>query len=674
MNSKHCRFLLAATPLWALGALSTFGGPKPDLERIRPVPADQPVPLADFYRPVLMQPPSMNLAGSHIAAPILTGQDHTSLLVYDVGARKPEIAAVPAARDVRDVWWAGDQHVLYTLLARKLYDTAILVSEVGKTTQSNPIIQSGGGRVVRIPEAKPLEPLIWLSRDNETGRDAGVAVVNATTYTGGLIDLFSVNTTGTDYANAKDWNIKHTLQNLPIPGGGLTTRYICDKDDALAFAVTSLDGVETLQRFTGHGWEKCPVNLDEIEIVDAGNAPGELVVLGPRQPDKPRALQFMDAATGKLGEVLLQDPEYDFNGVLYRDRVSHKIVGLRYQRNGPRTVWFVEQFLVIQKALDAQFPGQIVAILDWNRAATRFVIGRYTDRQPIAYDWVDLEAKSAGLINQSRPWIEPARMQPVQMFKFKTKDGRKLDAYLTLPKGASAQAPVPLVVLLRNEPNGRAEWSFDADAQYFASRGYAVLKPNFRGARGYNWAFPHEDEWDYLKMHEDVTAATNTVIRTKLVDRSRIAIMGTGFGGYLATCGVANEPELYRCAVTIDGIYDWAARVAESRYSQGDNPYYGWLIRRLGDPTANKARYDAISPLRRADQIKAAMFVAYGKGTSPVEVGQPHALLSALDRNHVPHESMLVNDDVHGFVYLDTQLELREKIESFLSKNFAPMR
>jgi len=80
--------------------------------------------------------------------------------------------------------------------------------------------------------------------------------------------------------------------------------------------------------------------------------------------------------------------------------------------------------------------------------------------------------------------------------------------------------------------------------------------------------YPKEDEWAFRKMHEDVTDAANDLIASGLVDRNRVAIMGTGFGGYLALCGVAFEPSLYRCAVAISAHYDWGKLIEEAAYSK----------------------------------------------------------------------------------------------------------
>jgi hypothetical protein len=120
------------------------------------------------------------------------------------------------------------------------------------------------------------------------------------------------------------------------------TQYLCDKDGKLEFAITSDQGVSTLRRWNGTAWLKCPVDLDTVEIVGAGNRAGDLVVVGPRREGNSSALRLSDATTGQLGTVLLEDAECDFDGWLYRDPKTREVVGACYQRNGPRVTCFDE--------------------------------------------------------------------------------------------------------------------------------------------------------------------------------------------------------------------------------------------------------------------------------------------------------------------------------------------
>jgi dipeptidyl aminopeptidase/acylaminoacyl peptidase len=276
------------------------------------------------------------------------------------------------------------------------------------------------------------------------------------------------------------------------------------------------------------------------------------------------------------------------------------------------------------------------------------------------------------MFNNSAPWIDPKRMRPTNVIKFKTRDGRRLDAYLTMPEGASKENPPPLIVLPHGGPHARDYWRFDAEAQFFASRGYAVLKPNYRGSPGYNWMFPIEDEWDFMKMHADVTDAARAMVASKLVDADRVAIMGASFGGYLAISGVVNEPGLYRCAIAEAGVFDWERLVLDAKFDRFDSPQYARLIYKLGDPKRDPGKFDAISPGRRADTIRVPVFVTGGKDDPVVEIAQSKKLVSMLEKGGVPHETYFVREEGHGMAHIEHQVELYGRIEKFLAKHMAP--
>jgi dipeptidyl aminopeptidase/acylaminoacyl peptidase len=336
--------------------------------------------------------------------------------------------------------------------------------------------------------------------------------------------------------------------------------------------------------------------------------------------------------------------------------------------------WFDEGYHNLQKRLEGLFPGLVVRLLGSNDDKTLFLVATFSDRQPPVYRWVDLEKATGGVFKNSAPWIDPKRMQSENILKFRTRDGHELDAYLTLPAGASKKNLPPLVVLPHGGPWARNSWGFDGEAQFLASRGYAVLQPNYRGSNGYSWMFPPEDTWDFRKMHDDVTDATKTMIASGLIDGSRIAIMGASFGGYLAVSGVVNEPALYRCAVTIAGVFDWEQLIQDKKYYKYDDDRYGYLMRRLGDPKQQQAKFDQISPGRHVDQIRVPVFVSGGKYDQTVEIGQSIRLISGLEKYHVPYEQLLIREEGHGMRHLKNEVELYTRIEAFLDKYLKPVQ
>lgn len=156
------------------------------------------------------------------------------------------------------------------------------------------------------------------------------------------------------------------------------------------------------------------------------------------------------------------------------------------------------------------------------------------------------------------------------------------------------------------------------------------------------------------------------------MDPSRIAIIGGSFGGYLAVSGVAREPDLYRCAVTMSGVFDWEMMLKDSKYNQFDSPRYAFLKRFLGDPKKSRENYDAISLVKFVDQIRAPVFVYHGKDDWNVDVSQSKLLISLLQKHQIPHEKLLLSDEGHSISHLDAQVKVMDRIEEFLRKNLQP--
>jgi len=368
-------------------------------------------------------------------------------------------------------------------------------------------------------------------------------------------------------------------------------------------------------------------------------------------------------------DTLWEDAAYDFNGWLYRDSVTNAVVGAMGYRNGPYSVWFTEGYRSLQKAIDKLFPGQVVRIRGTNAAGKLVLIGSFSDRQPEIYSWVDLEKKTAGAFRNSRPWIDAQRMQPMSIMKFKTRDGKSFDACVTLPKGVSKQTPAPLVVL----PHGRVghdAWGFTEEVQFLASRGYAVLQPNFRGSSGQRWMYPTSDEWEFFKMHEDVTDAVKTLFATGLIDRNRVAIVGTtDFGGYLALCGVAFEPQLYRCAVTQSAVYDWGELIQDQEYFKYQGNFFSRYSIKLGDPKKNPEKFAAMSPLKHARDIRVPVLVSYGEYEISSQIGLAKEIVSTVRSKGLEAETLSFRDERSGLNYFDHKIEFYQKMESFLAKN-----
>jgi dipeptidyl aminopeptidase/acylaminoacyl peptidase len=147
--------------------------------------------------------------------------------------------------------------------------------------------------------------------------------------------------------------------------------------------------------------------------------------------------------------------------------------------------------------------------------------------------------------------------------------------------------------------------------------------------------------------------------------------MGSGFGGYLALCGVAFEPSLYRCAIAISARYDWGKIIEEAEYSKYASPLYFRLLLKLGNPKNDPEKFDAISPLKHATEIRVPVLVSYGEYDSGEEKSMAREFVSTLQKKGVAADSIRFSDERGGAHYLDHKVELYQRIEAFLSKNLA---
>jgi dipeptidyl aminopeptidase/acylaminoacyl peptidase len=661
---------------------TALGATDPDLKRLAPVADDQQIPVGDFLRPPLLTSPSINRAGTGISAVVTAGEDRHLLLVYDVKTQKYGTIGGTGDYDITGSEWLGNTRVLYSVSGQKLVGIGLFAAEIRDLDDSYPLLEYFGSSVVGIPRSDPSSPLVWNRYDGlrQSGQDEGVALITSAkvsnTKGANLLTARDPNAVNSAIVEARENNERHILTKYPIPPGGATLNYITDKDGNLEFAVTRTGVHQTLYRLTSdQTWTPCPVDVDNGYFCGPGNETGQLAMVPGHTEGSPNGLYILDAVTGKRGATLVSDKNYDFTGWPYRKPATGEIIGARDNREYPHNIWFNADYQKYQDLLDRSFPGLFVKILDSNDSETLFLIVTYSDRQPPRFSWVDFGKHTAGLFKDSAPWINPKRMQPENVIRFKTRDGKVLDAYLTLPAGTSKEHPAPLVVLPHGGPYLRDMWGFDGEAQLLASRGYAVVKPNYRASSGYEWKFPEADLFDFVKMSHDVTDVTKAMIATGLVDPTRIAIMGGSFGGYLTLKGLVDEPAMYRCGVSISGVYDWAQLMKDKQYdaTQYNSTEYGWLLSKMGDPRKEPAKFDEIAPVRHVDKIRAPVFVSHGGEDKNVDLGQATRLISEFKKYNVTYEADIVGNEGHGMYYFTNRVEQYTRILAFLDRNMAPL-
>jgi len=320
-----------------------------------------------------------------------------------------------------------------------------------------------------------------------------------------------------------------------------------------------------------------------------------------------------------------------------------------------------------QKAVERvgrAFPGRQVQLVDWNDDFDRLIIRTDGSGDPQTWWIVDIKGRSAKELGTAYPLAESA-VGLVRMVRYKASDGLDLNAVLSLPPGRKP-TNLPVIVLPHGGPTARDYPIFDWWAQAFASRGYAVVQPNFRGSSGYGAEFrmAGNGEWG-RKMQTDMSDGLAELARQGIVDPKRACIMGASYGGYAALAGVTLQHGLYRCAVSVSGISD-VSRFYQTEMSESGNDRT--LMRSLKAEIGSGRDLQDISPIRYAAAADAPILLVHGKDDTVVLYQQSTSMADALRRAKKPVELVTLPAEDHWMSRSVTRRTMLQAALDFVQK------
>jgi dipeptidyl aminopeptidase/acylaminoacyl peptidase len=377
-----------------------------------------------------------------------------------------------------------------------------------------------------------------------------------------------------------------------------------------------------------------------------------------------------DIHTKSTPKLLFEHPLADMRELIF-DRANKKIAGVRFTTDRVQTHWFDENWRNVQRSLDAALPNA-VNLFSPPQQGKRFLVLSYSDRNPGTIYLFDGETRKVEFLFDSRPDIKPELMVETRAVKYAARDGLSIPALLTMPKGVEKGAP--LIVIAHGGPWVPGyEWRWDAESQFLASRGFAVLKPNFRGTTGLGQKhfLASVKQWGGT-MQDDLTDGVLWLAKQGMIDAKRVCIMGASYGGYAAMQGLVKTPEQYRCGVNVVGVTDLLLFQSITWADYSDSEMAKARTQALvGDAEADRAMLMAHSPARNAEKIIAPVLMFYGGEDRRVPIEHGERMLDALKKagrgNAVLMETFA--DEGHGFTKLENRVKTYSMIEAFLKQS-----
>ncbi len=272
------------------------------------------------------------------------------------------------------------------------------------------------------------------------------------------------------------------------------------------------------------------------------------------------------------------------------------------------------------------------------------------------------------LTNSMNPAIDPEHLVDAEVIRYASYDGVTIPSLMFKPHGASAENKVPVVLWIHGGPGGQTRHGYSAPRQYLSNHGYAILAVNNRGSSGYGKTFFAMDDQRHGEADlDDVVWAKRYLETLDWVDMEKVGILGGSYGGYMTLAGVTFRPDTFDVGVDLFGISNWV-RTLESIPPWWE-AFREALYEEMGDPATDKERLHRISPLFHADQITSPLMVLQGANDPRVLKVESDEIVEAIRSRGGIVEYVVFEDEGHGFVKKENQIEAYRAIRIFLDKH-----
>jgi dienelactone hydrolase len=676
---KHIRSIMCAATLLALPAVpAAWAGEAAEA-------APSTVPAEAFFDFEVMYAPVLSPDGSAIALLVRNKAGRRQLAVLDTAdVRRATIVAAFQDYDVGHVRWVNDKRLVLSLFD----ETEAAIAYESKGTGLYAVDRDGANfrllikldadmvqqaTMINHRELSPIEfafdrTLSDGSDDIVVGRFVntdtirgqyrwyeriGVVPMRLNTRTGELRELARGRTPDRTW----DWAIDaqgHVLaamsksqgeEALHVPEGG-------DWKERARFPAYG----------TGKGYSLLEeAGADGTVYAEHSNAAGA------------SALYRLNLATGRTEtEPVLSAKGFDVSPELIQDLKARKLLGIRYMADAGGTAWFDPAMKAMQAKVDARLPGLVNAITPAScGCAARVLVVSTSDRQPALFHLYEPATDTLQPIGIARPAILRRQMADTDFVRIQARDGNDLPIYVTKPHG---KGPWPTVVLVHGGPFVRGwDWDWDGESQFLASRGYLVVKPEFRGSKGYGSKLYLSGlrQWG-LAMQDDIADATTWAAKEGLADPARTCIAGASYGGYATLMGLARYPQLYRCGIAWAAVTDINLMYDISWSDMGSDYRAFGMPMLIGDQVKDAAQLAATSPLEQAAKITRPLLLAHGGVDHRVPIKHATKMRDALEAHHAPVTWLEYRDEGHGWYKPENRADFYRRMEAFLAANIGP--
>lgn len=617
-------------------------------------PAAAPLPVSVFAQLPFAQDVSLSPSGKYVAGRFAIDgvQKVVVMPTFPKEGEGSFVAMLPDGTEVDSLQWVNDDNIVITLntllpVIDDRWYVRRLFSVNYKTQKITPLLRDLGGQ--------DTADILWIPSDGS--KEILVAAQNS---------IYSDDETFWPTIYRVD--VETGKRKTELGGRPGVVNWYADSGGAVRMGVGYDDSKQTsrlLYRSGGSGSfkqvDRASHKRNEDIDIPMHFVPGgdKGLVLREGDDSKP-GIYEMDMATRELGKVFYQPEQGDVRGIMMSND-GKTVLGVAVSDWRKPVRWLDPDMTALQQELDGQVKNGRVTIETMSGDRTKFLVRVDASDNPGSlyyYDKANPGLQKYMAMNES---IGGKKLGPVRLVHYKARDGLDIEGVLTLPRGKEAKN-LPLIVMPHGGPWARDTLDYDYWSQFLASRGYAVLQPNFRGSTGYGTEFLEKGEGQMgLAMQDDITDGVKWIAGQGIADLNRVCIVGASYGGYAAMWGIVKDPDLYKCAISIAGVANLRREVNDFGGSLKSNLYQSQWEAMTPD-------FNAVSPIKAIDRIKVPLLLIHGQKDVTVDVSQSEKMYTAMKKAGKNVEYVPLPQADHYLTRQADRLKLLTSMEAFLAK------
>lgn len=356
------------------------------------------------------------------------------------------------------------------------------------------------------------------------------------------------------------------------------------------------------------------------------------------------------------------------------DPATDRVIGSARTRTTTKYTFFDKNDRAAWDSIAAAYNDEELDFVSWSADHKKIVVQVQGARDGDMFELANLDTNLGADLGRAYDGIGRTDLSPVTEASYKAADGFQIPAYLTLPRDRAAKN-LALVVLPHGGPWARDYPGFDWWAQALASRGYAVLQPQFRGSSGFGWKHLSAGFGEFgRKMQTDLSDGVRMLAAKGTIDPKRVCIVGGSYGGYAALAGPTLDPGIYRCAVSVAGISDLRDFLSweRSKQDRSDSLAMRYWLRFLGAEKRDDPALDKISPIKFIDKIDDPILLIHGRDDTRVPIAQSESMADALKAAGKAFTFVELESEDHFLSRSETRLQMLKATVDFLETNNPP--